>query len=100
LTDKDTPTWEEISFEGGGVTSHHDLTNLTDGDDHTQYLLVSGSRAMTGSLNMGNKVITNLLGSTNDNEAVNQGQVRTLVQAETYLIEDFKVPIFRQIVNS
>jgi len=33
-----------------------DLTGLGD-DDHTQYLLVSGSRAMTGNLNMGHSSI-------------------------------------------
>jgi len=34
-----------------GITSHSGLGNLTV-DDHTQYLLVNGSRAMTGQLNM------------------------------------------------
>src|SRR5690606_32942061 len=34
------------------VTDHGALTGLSD-DDHTQYLLVNGSRAMTGSLDMG-----------------------------------------------
>lgn len=44
---------------GGGVTDHGALTGLSD-DDHTQYLLVSGSRAMTGTLDMGNARIVNL----------------------------------------
>ena len=34
-----------------GVTSHGALSGLTD-DDHTQYLLIDGSRAMTGDLNV------------------------------------------------
>lgn len=38
-----------------GVTDHGALTGLTD-DDHTQYLLVNGSRAMTSTLNMGTNV--------------------------------------------
>lgn len=36
-----------------GVTAHSGLTGLTTGDDHTQYLLVNGTRAMTGNLVMG-----------------------------------------------
>ena len=34
---------------GGGVTDHGALTGLA-GDDHTQYLLVAGTREMTGDL--------------------------------------------------
>ena len=41
---------------GAGVSDHGLLTGLGD-DDHTQYLLVNGSRAMTGTLLMGNNVI-------------------------------------------
>ncbi|MEW5767366.1 MAG: hypothetical protein AB1797_07025, partial [bacterium] len=43
----------------GGVTDHGDLIGLGD-DDHAQYLLVSGTRQMTGNLNMGDNSITNL----------------------------------------
>ena len=42
---------------GGGASDHHRLSNL-DMDDHTQYLLVSGSRAMGGDLQMGGHNIT------------------------------------------
>ena len=48
-------TWAEIT--GGGVTDHGALTGLAD-DDHTQYLLVAGTRAMTGNLQMGDNDIT------------------------------------------
>ena len=41
-----------------GVTSHSSLTGLSS-DDHTQYLLVNGSRPMGGSLNMANNVVIN-----------------------------------------
>lgn len=44
---------------GGGVTDHGNLTGLSD-DDHTQYLLVSGTRAMSGDLDMGTQAITNV----------------------------------------
>lgn len=43
---------------GAGTSDHGALTGLAD-DDHTQYLLVSGSRAMTGALAMGNQDINN-----------------------------------------
>ena len=32
--------------------SHHDLTGLTDGDDHTQYVLASGARVMSGAIDL------------------------------------------------
>lgn len=44
---------------GGGVSDHGLLAGLAD-DDHTQYLLTSGSRAMGGSLDMGANNITNV----------------------------------------
>ena len=42
-----------------GVTDHGNLAGLGD-DDHNQYLLVSGSRAMGGALDMGSYAITNV----------------------------------------
>jgi hypothetical protein len=50
-----------LQFTAAGVTAttdHGSLTGLLD-DDHTQYLLVSGSRSMTGALNLGTNNITN-----------------------------------------
>jgi hypothetical protein len=44
---------------GGGATDHGALTGLGD-DDHTQYLLVNGSRAMTGGLDMAGQWIIGL----------------------------------------
>ena len=41
-----------------GVTAHGDLTGLLN-DDHPQYLLVSGARAMTGALDLGTHNIVN-----------------------------------------
>jgi general stress protein 26 len=41
-----------------GLVNHNDLAGLSS-DDHTQYLLVSGTRAMSGNLDMG----TNNIGS-------------------------------------
>lgn len=42
-----------------GVTDHGALTGLGD-DDHTQYLLVDGTRAMSGDLDVGSNSITNV----------------------------------------
>ena len=47
-------TWKAAS--GGGVTDHGALTGLDD-DDHTQYLLADGTRAMTGNLAIGGNAI-------------------------------------------
>ena len=44
---------------GGGVTDHGLLTGLAD-DDHKQYLPISGTRGMSGSLNMNGHDITNV----------------------------------------
>lgn len=42
---------------GGGVSQHGRLTGLAD-DDHPHYLLINGSRAMTGNLDLDHNVIT------------------------------------------
>lgn len=44
---------------GGGVTDHGALTGLAD-DDHTQYLLADGTRALLAALDMGGFDITNV----------------------------------------
>ncbi len=43
-----------------GTIDHGSLSGLGD-DDHTQYLLINGTRAMTGDLNMGSNDISNCL---------------------------------------
>lgn len=48
--------WTEIGAGGGGASDHGALTGLGD-DDHTQYLLVAGTRAMTGDLDMGENTV-------------------------------------------
>jgi len=48
---------DSLGGGGGGVTDHGALTGLAD-DDHPQYLLASGARAMTGALAMGGNAIT------------------------------------------
>jgi hypothetical protein len=53
------PFGQALNVGGGAVTNHGDLVGLLD-DDHPQYLLIGGSRAMTGNLNMGSNNITNV----------------------------------------
>lgn len=54
----DVEAWIQ-ELASSGVTDHGALTGLGD-DDHTQYLLVSGARAMSGALDMGAQQITNV----------------------------------------
>ena len=42
-----------LSFIGGSAIDHGDLTGRSD-DDHSQYLLIDGTREMTGSLTLDN----------------------------------------------
>ena len=53
---------------GGGVTSHDGLTGLAD-DDHTQYLLIDGTRDMAGNLGMSTHSIV-LTPSTDDTATI------------------------------
>lgn len=53
---------DAIAVAGGtgtGITDHGSLTGLAD-DDHSQYLLEDGTRAMSGQLDMGAQIITNV----------------------------------------
>jgi len=51
---------QSAGLQAGQLDHGLALTGLID-DDHTQYLLVSGTRAMTGDLNMGSQDIINAL---------------------------------------
>lgn len=48
----------EAVFGSSGASAHNALTGLT-ADDHTHYLLVDGTRAMTGSLDMNGNAVLN-----------------------------------------
>jgi hypothetical protein len=50
--------WRSNELPRGTIPADHgSLTGLSD-DDHTQYLLINGTRAMTGTLDMGSNNIT------------------------------------------
>jgi len=48
-----TQVGNNIDIGGGGATDHGALTGLLD-DDHTQYLLANGTRALAGNWSVGN----------------------------------------------
>jgi hypothetical protein len=54
--------------------SHSDLADL-ENDDHTQYILVDGTRAFTGNQDMGGFLLTGLGAPTNDNDAARKAYV-------------------------
>ncbi len=58
---------------GAALTDHGALQGLGN-DDHPQYLLVDGSRALTGALNVRGNKLTNLAAATADGEAVRYEQ--------------------------
>ncbi len=66
------------SGPGGGVTDHGDLDGLLD-DDHTQYLLVTGGRALSGDLSMGGNTLTNLAAPSAGSDAATKDYVDSAV---------------------
>lgn len=54
----------------GGVTAHSALSGLTTGDDHPQYLLTDGTRALAGNMSAGNNKITHLAEAEANGDAV------------------------------
>jgi hypothetical protein len=56
------------------ITDHGLLSNLS-GDGHPQYLLVNGSRAMTGNLSMGSHSVTGLAPPSVSTDAATKGYV-------------------------
>lgn len=60
---------ESLMDVRNGVTEHHKLVGLA-ADDHVQYLLINGTRAMTGDLNAGGHKVANLAVAIASGEAV------------------------------
>lgn len=70
-----------VSFdEVTAGASHSALSNLS-ADDHTQYSLVSGTRAYSGNLSMGSNKITNLATPTTGTDAANKNYADDAVAA-------------------
>jgi len=70
---------QTLHWAGGGwactnvLNDHGALTGLNN-DDHTQYLLGNGTRAMSGNLNLGGNRITNLLPGAGSGQPVTYEQ--------------------------
>ena len=60
------------------ITDHGLLSNLS-GDGHPQYLLVNGSRAMTGNLSMGSHSVTGLAPPSVATDAATKGYVDAVI---------------------
>lgn len=61
ITKTDGGNFVTLSVSASSV-DHNALLNLTVGDVHTQYLLIDGTRAMSGALDVGGNYINNLAG--------------------------------------
>lgn len=61
-----------------GSIDHGALSGLLD-DDHTQYILVDGTRAFTGNQSIGNFQLTNLADGVADQDAVNLRQLTNAI---------------------
>lgn len=64
----------QLYTPAGTATTHGLLSGLAN-DDHTQYLLVTGSRSMSGALNMGTHQITNVVDPTSAQDAATKNYV-------------------------
>jgi hypothetical protein len=73
LKDGDVLTWVEGESQWTPLqpksNDHGSLSGLED-DDHEQYLLIDGTRAMSGSLDAGGNILTNIKAAENNGEAV------------------------------
>ncbi len=67
----------DASLYDAALRNHSTLNNLGN-DDHPQYLLTDGTRALTGNFSAGGNRISNLAAPTNDNDAVNKNYVDSI----------------------
>jgi len=50
FADSLTVSGVSVDISGGGITAHSTLSGLTEGDDHTQYILADGTRAFSSTV--------------------------------------------------
>jgi len=68
----------QLYTPAGTATTHGLLSGLSN-DDHFQYLLINGDRAMSGALNMGTHLITNVVNPSSAQDAATKNYVDTSV---------------------
>lgn len=78
-TDSVMKVWDGTSWVRTGIRDHGNLDGLGD-DDHAQYLLVDGTRAMSGDLNMNSNKITGVAAPVVGSDATNKTYVDQAVQ--------------------
>lgn len=66
------------------ISVHANLSGLT-ADDHQQYLLVDGTRALTGNLSMGSNNLTNLAAGADAADAVTKAQLDAVAMGAVWL---------------
>lgn len=110
IVDLNNPTFSEVadlrprpSFaaaaQGGTVSSHLALTDLTAGDaGHTQFMMLDGSKVMAGNLNMGGNQISNA-GNING-VSISTHASRHLPNGSDALATAAAISISRQTSNS
>lgn len=64
-----------VAGTGAAVSDHGSLSGLGD-DDHPQYLLIDGTRAMSGNLDIGSNQIDNVANGTAAQDAVTLSQLQ------------------------
>jgi hypothetical protein len=70
----------DSSFINESAIDHGNLSGLLD-DDHTQYILVDGTRAFTGDVDAGSNNVINVADSLSSSHAVNRGELDAEIAA-------------------
>lgn len=70
----------DSSFINESAIDHGNLSGLLD-DDHTQYILVDGTRAFTGDVDAGSNNVINVADSLSSSHAVNRGELDAAIAA-------------------
>lgn len=77
VTDDEEEKQTIVEVAPGGVSDHGALAGLGD-DDHAQYLLANGSRALTGNQSAGGHKITGLAAASANGDAVRYEQLPSI----------------------
>ena len=76
-------------YTPAGTATTHGLLSGLNNDDHIQYLLVDGTRAMSGALDMGTHQINNVTDGVASDDAATVGQLTTAITGSTSYFAGF-----------